>query len=521
VNLVIVHYHLRPGGIRRIIELATPHLVREAPRTVTGVVLATGQAADRKWHASFEKQLGGLPVAVFIEHAFNYVSEQRADVDGVRRKLRRALVKLLAESDAANCLVWAHNLGVARNLILTRELVRACDERGVPLIAHHHDWWFDNRWLRWPEMKRFGVRTLESAARTIFPTSPRVRHISINHADALILERHFDKRAGWLPNLTGRTDPPARARLREARLWLQRKLKSDAPVWILPCRLLRRKNVAEALLLKRWLRPEAWLITTGGVSSADEQLYANKLAAGAHRHHWRLRLGVLSGDETRKPSVAELLAVSEVVMLTSIQEGFGLPYLEAVTSRRPLIARSIPNIAPDLEKFGFEFPQYYEEIFVDPRLFDWRAEQQRQVKLFCAWRQHLPGACRRWISEAVLLAAGSRPQPVPFSRLTLTAQLELLAQPAPESWGLCAPLNSFLPVWKKRAAHGRLRLTRWPGTADDWLSGPAYGHRFHELLHAEVEGSPSVSAGVAAQNEFIRAKLDAAHLFPLLWSKQS
>ena len=41
VNLVIVHYHFRPGGIRRVIELATPHLVRKASRPITRVVLAT------------------------------------------------------------------------------------------------------------------------------------------------------------------------------------------------------------------------------------------------------------------------------------------------------------------------------------------------------------------------------------------------------------------------------------------------------------------------------------------------
>ena len=103
-------------------------------------------------------------------------------------------------------------------------------------------------------------------------------------------------------------------------------------MWLLPCRLLRRKNIAEALLLTRWLRPEAWLVTTGGVSSAEEQAYADGLAAAAQTHGWRLRLGILHGDESQKPSVPELLAASEAVLLTSLQEGFGLPYLEAAAA---------------------------------------------------------------------------------------------------------------------------------------------------------------------------------------------
>src|SRR5258706_9845437 len=120
----------------------------------------------------------------------------------------------------------------------------------------------------------------------------------------------------------------------------------DSPVWILPCRMLRRKNVAEALLLTRWLRPEALLVTTGGASSADEQSYFDQIASAARRHGWPLRLGILQGDETHKPTVAELLAASEAVLLTSIQEGFGLPYLEAAAAGGPRPAPAPPNTAP-------------------------------------------------------------------------------------------------------------------------------------------------------------------------------
>ena len=58
----------------------------------------------------------------------------------------------------------AHNLGIARNLVLTGELARACEQRGIRLMAHHHDWWFDNRWQRWPEMRCSGFRSLAQVA---------------------------------------------------------------------------------------------------------------------------------------------------------------------------------------------------------------------------------------------------------------------------------------------------------------------------------------------------------------------
>jgi glycosyltransferase involved in cell wall biosynthesis len=520
VKLVIVHYHLRPGGIRRIIELATPYLVGAAECPVAQVVLVTGQRADRAWHDRFAGMLRGVRVEVAVEPSFNYLSEQRGSPAHIANRIRRALDKLLTDA-GDGCLVWAHNLGVGRNLILTRELVAACAGRGIPLVAHHHDWWFDNRWARWPEMRRFGFRTLASPAQTVFPNHNNVLHVAINHADASIFARHFGKRWLWLPNLTEPAPPPPAARIRAAHRWLRNKLAHDgAPVWLLPCRTLRRKNIAEALLLTRWLRPAAWLVVTGAASSADEVPYFKTLEGAARKHHWRLRLGVLAGDESRKPSVPELLVASEAVLLTSIQEGFGLPYLEAAAARRPLIARRLPNVAPDLDRFGFDFQQAYDEILVAPELFNWQAERVRQQKRFNAWRAAMPAFARARASEPPLLASRRR-RPVPFSRLTLAAQLEVLARPSRETWETCAPLNPFLEIWRQRAEAKQLRATPWPHTAHRWLGGEAYAQRLFGALKAESYSTQRGHSPVRVQSDFITAKLDAQNLYPLLWSKHA
>src|SRR5690606_14151715 len=136
---------------------------------------------------------------------------------------------------------------------------------------------------------------------------------------------------------------------------------------LMAARLVRRKNVAEALLLARWLRPDAWLMTTDGARSGDEQPYQRRLEEAARRHGWRLRIGVLAGREgPGAPRVPELMAASEALLLTSVQEGFGLTYLEAAAAGRPLLARRLPNVFPDLRRLGFRFPQAYDEVLVDP-----------------------------------------------------------------------------------------------------------------------------------------------------------
>jgi len=515
--LTVVHYHLRPGGVRRVIELATPHLVQLAPEPVSAVVFGTGEAPDADWLRGFRRRLGCTPVKVLVEPAFGYVSELSKDGRAVDRAILAGMRRLLVEISENNCLVWAHNLGLGRNLRLARRLTFTCDNLGIPLIAHHHDWWFDNRWHHFTTKPEGGLSRLDLLANTVLAASPAVCHAAINKADAAVLGKHFPGLSGWLPNPVERETPPTAARLRAAEAWLIEQIGEKAPVWLLPCRLLRRKNIAEALLLTRWLRPEAWLATTGGVSSAEEEPYASTLNAAARRHGWRLRLGLLQGDETLKPSVPELLAASEAVLLTSLQEGFGLPYLEAAAAGRPLIARQLSNIAPDLETFGFTFPQSYREVRVDPNLFDWRSERQRQARLFAEWKRLMPRTASRLAGKPPLLAAGSRRCPVPFSRLTLTAQIEVLARPIEESWARCAPLNPFLETWRTRAAAAQLKISPWPRSAARWLGGAVYAMRFWSLVPTGL-ARPAPGASAAAQGQFLRQKLQPENLYPLLWN---
>ena len=516
---MIVHSHYRPGGVRRVVELALPELAAALRPRVTEIVLAGGEAPDDVWLARVRRSVGAVPVTCAIDPALGYVSEQRRSPVTVARRIRTLLGRILSGMTPAGAVVWAHNLGLGRNLLLADVLSAVCAAQGVPLVLHHHDWWFDNRWTRWPEMRRSGFRTLAAVAGAILPAAENVQHAAINQADAGLLERRFGAGAGWLPNPAAPAARPSPRRVQRARRWLRATLGDAGPVWLVPCRLLRRKNLAEALLLTRWLRPEAWLVTTGKVSSADEREYGATLERAARRHGWRLRLSVLAGGEADKPAVDELLAASEAVLLTSLLEGFGLPNLEAAAAGRPLIARTLPNIAPDLARFGFRFPQAYEEIQVDAGLFDVRAERRRQAERWRAWRAGLPATCRALVGRPALLARRTLPAAVPFSRLTLTAQLEVLAQPREVSWARSAPHNPWLADWQRRAATGTLLPSAWPPGASRWLDGAAYARRFNRLLHASPP-QPPAGAGLRAMSDFIREKLAGTNQYPLLWSPQ-
>jgi hypothetical protein len=365
-------------------------------------------------------------------------------------------------------------------------------------------------------MRRSGFRTVSQVAQAIFDTASSAKHAAINHADSKVLRKHLDGFAAWIPNPAGLRQRASCAAERHARVWLQRTLAERAPVWLMPCRLLRRKNIAEALLLTRWLRPEAWLVSTGPVSSAVELPYSRRLAKAARQHGWKLRLAVLD-RASQPPSVSELFAASEAILLPSLQEGFGLAYLEAAMHRKPLICRALPNILPDLISFGFRFQYSYADIWIDPQLFDRTAEAHRQRRLFTTWRRQLPSPCRALAHTPFLLLQTRGP--VPFNQLTLTAQLEVLSAPPERSWDLCLPLNPFLAHWRRHASEGRLAKTDWPARAARHLGLEACAENFRRLLAQRPRAlNDPWAAAAQAQEEFIRHRLAAENLYPLTWN---
>jgi hypothetical protein len=160
VHWIVVHHHWRPGGVRRVIEMALPHIVRVSRTGPNRVTLASGEAAEPEWAVKLRRDLPDVRLEFRIEPAFHYLAEQRGSAAEIRKRLLAAIAGLLAAAPVSHTTVWAHNLGLGRNLLLAEALVEVCADRQVPLLAHHHDWWFDNRWLRWPELRNSGFGTL-------------------------------------------------------------------------------------------------------------------------------------------------------------------------------------------------------------------------------------------------------------------------------------------------------------------------------------------------------------------------
>jgi glycosyltransferase involved in cell wall biosynthesis len=503
-HLMVVHYHWRPGGVRRVVELTLPAIVAAAGDMLKAVTLLSGGTPDEV------PELNALPgQAVFIhEPACDYFSNQHESPKKISEKIQQAISQAIEDRDPARTLIWLQNPALARNTMLCREIFDFSKKTGAALVLHHHDFWCAGRWARWEELEHCGFRDLSSAAELLFASGTRAVHAGINLQDCQTLERFFPGRAFHLPNPVLRPSPARTADLEAARAWVAKELKTDAPLWIYPTRFLRRKNLLEAVLLTRWLRPEAILATTSGQFSLDETGYANDIKEAATRHDWRVHFGLL--DKPGAPRVVDLLQIAETVIHTSVQEGFGMAFVEAAAVGTPLIARAIPAVMPDLAALGFEFPQLYRDILIPTGLFDAKAEAHRQASLAASARATLPPAFQKIFPMPQF--HGDRP--VAFSRLSRHAQLEVLSHPPLDSWDICKPWNSCLEDFSNDA----LKATPWPTTP------PHSPRRYAEEFLKIASSIPKCSVYCAesardAQMALTAHALEPESIFPIQLEK--
>jgi glycosyltransferase involved in cell wall biosynthesis len=499
-HLVVIHYHWRPGGVRRVIELTLPAIAAAAGTSLKRITLLSGGTESER------PELGtlGIPNDFIHEPACDYFSNQTEAQEVISGKIQRVLRRVIEGNPTSRTLIWFQNPALARNAILCREVANLSKQTGAALILHHHDFWCSGRWARWSELAQCGCPDLASAAETLFASGTRCVHAGINLQDFQTLKRCFPASAFHLPNPVLRPAASNTANIDAAKSWVAEEVKSEAPLWIYPTRFLRRKNLLEAILLTRWLRPEAVLATTSGQYSQDEANYAQEIKQAAAKHGWRVHFGLL--DKPGAPRVADLLQIAEAVVHTSVQEGFGMTFVETAASGTPLIARAIPAVMPDLAAMSFEFPQLYNDIQIAPGLFDVVAEIQRKSRLAESARERLPEPFQKMFPDLAADAKG----PFFFSRLTRQAQMEVLSHPPAESWRACEPLNPCLV----KIRNSPLSPTPWPTQAPN--TPTRYAEEFLKIASAIPEAPLDFPlAAETAQMQITEQALGPDSIYPI------
>ena len=343
MSVALVHYHLRPGGVTRVIERQSEALVSAG---IEHVVLSGTQ----------QEGFGKIPVKVVP--ALDYNTSQasgKPDEEPLHEQLLRTACSALgAEPDC-----WhIHNPTLGKNTLFPSLITKLATSQ-TPLILQLHDFAEDGR----PENYQ-GLRVHEQ----LYPLAPQIRYLTINSRDLSFL-RSVGVPAGQsslLPNavIAPPTSPPETA------------FYPDSSLILYPVRGIRRKNLGEFCLLSGLAAGEASFALALPPQNRRWLSSYQQWVNAARKFDLPVRMGVVgqsSPGSAANCSFASWLGHSTHLISTSIAEGFGLTFLEAAALGRPLLGRDLPEITSDFKRCGAITGSLYDELLI-PR--DWIEEHR-------------------------------------------------------------------------------------------------------------------------------------------------
>jgi hypothetical protein len=156
------------------------------------------------------------------------------------------------------------------------------------------------------------------------------------------------------------------------------------PVVLYPIRAIRRKNIGEAILLSRFLKSGRTLAITLPPNSPPDIKSYEGWKHFVRDHHMNVAF-----DRGLNRDFADLVRASEMLITTSITEGFGFSFLEPWLYGKMLWGRRLTDICRDFESHGIDLNHLYSRIRVPTDWFDladfrknWRDTVLRAHALF-------------------------------------------------------------------------------------------------------------------------------------------
>ena len=519
---MIFHYHLYPGGVTNVIQLSVRALITNLPE-LSDIVVACG--SEHHVDAVYRHINDHLPDAAsklridVIPELYYAGRDERGEADGgrsaetgQRRTKARELKQLLLKRYGGR-IWWIHNYHLGKNPAFTQALLEIARERPEQrMLLHVHDF---------PECSRYDNLALLERQVTLprYPVSGNVRYAVINERDRrLLVGAGMDEGQVSLLNNPVPDEVLPEIDRKKTKQALEEGFGANfpaftpgAPFLFYPVRTIRRKNALEAALVAALsLNPVNLIITLPGISEREapyshvvEQCFREGLVPGL----W----GIGGGLAGAGVSFRELAAASDVVVSSSVQEGFGYLFIDARQWHRPIFARRLDVLDGIMEVLSGPSTYLYREISVPvdgPVLAGLR---ERYHKRIASLSQFIPGDVREALGEAIDRKLGSRL--LDFSFLTVHAQTELLRSLDGNA------RRSELQEANRDHLEALERLVAAPGDADgadiDALFGfVPFARKVSEIFASFTPGAPAGSADGAERGRIIERNLVAGFAVP-------
>lgn len=363
-HVAIFHYHLERGGVTKVIDLSV-RSISEHLSEIREIQLITGRSGNAEILAAELSGICaryGVEIKLKILPQIDYLSVEDFDKDQQRARIDEIKSAILAHHRGA--FWWIHNYHIGKNPMFTQAVLEIADELPDQTICFHiHDF---------PECSRY--LNLDSLNRVIdrpaYPVADNVRYAVINSRDyRLLVDAGIPERVVFLlanpveiQNLDRVHSQQKQKKLVDSFGQEFPEFLPQKPFLLYPIRTIRRKNVLELGFLTRLLSDPVNLIVTLPGTSNSEKPYSDVVegafSEGLIHGLWGIgphldRVGLAFDD---------IVAMSDAICSSSVQEGFGYFFLDSVRWDLPLFARYLDILAGFDSAFGNHNFHFYHSV---------------------------------------------------------------------------------------------------------------------------------------------------------------
>ena len=364
-RLVIFHYHLEQGGVTNVIELSVSALLQFG-HSLSAVTLVSGRRANAEALFNNLKNLDAaaeISLTLQVHRELDYQTATDMPVDREQAILQ---VKSILQEFGRESVLWIHNFHLGKNPIFTQALLEiARDNPEQKIVFHIHDFPESSRYQNLSYLKMH-------LSLPLYPVSSNVRYGVINARDLkFLVQAGIPKEQVFLLNNPVLDSSIDRSNQLAVKYQLASKFghrfphfEPDHPLLLFPVRTIRRKNVLEAgFIAALYDEPINLVVTLPGVSELEKP-YSDKVelaySSGLIRGMW----GIGGELEQHGFSFTKMIGCCDVIVSSSIQEGFGYQFVNALQWGIPLFARYLDVLDGFRDIFDSKRARFYQSILV-------------------------------------------------------------------------------------------------------------------------------------------------------------
>ncbi len=250
-------------------------------------------------------------------------------VHELRAYLKDRLYEFVKKFDL-ELLIAENALSIPLNIPLGLALAEFIAETGIPVIGHHHDFFW--------ERKRFLVNCIGDYLEMAFPPRlPSLHHVVINSLAATEMGKRRGINVSVIPNVMDFDNPPAPPDEYTASIRADVGVEPDEYFFLQPTRPLQRKGIEYSIELIRRLEEKTRLVIShAGGDEGSEYVEHVRTLAGLMNVRVNFVSDIISTergatkDGRKIYTLGDVYPQADLVTFPSLLEGFGNAFLETV-----------------------------------------------------------------------------------------------------------------------------------------------------------------------------------------------